>query len=120
MLAAAWLFWPAQLGGATTYVTTHGVSMEPGFSTGDLAVLRPADSYEVGDVAAYLSDSLNTVVMHRIVSVEGDRFAFQGDNNDWLDKDHPTSDEVDRRTCSGRSRRAARCSTPSRRRGRWR
>ncbi len=94
VLAAAWLFWPTQLGGATTYVTTHGISMEPGFSTGDLAVLRPADSYEVGDVAAYFSPSLNTVVMHRIVAVEGDRFVFQGDNNDWLDKDRPTADEV--------------------------
>jgi signal peptidase I len=94
MLAAAWLFWPAQLGGATTYVSTHGISMEPGFSTGDLAVLRPADSYEVGDVAAYFSPSLNTVVMHRIVAVEGDRFVFQGDNNDWLDQDKPTADEI--------------------------
>ncbi|MBN1095332.1 signal peptidase I [Blastococcus sp. TML/C7B] len=94
VLAAAWLFWPAQLGGSTTYVTTHGVSMEPGFSTGDLAVLRPADSYEVGDVAAYYSETLDTVVMHRIVAVEGDRFVFQGDNNDWLDQDRPTADEL--------------------------
>ncbi|SDF50384.1 signal peptidase I [Blastococcus fimeti] len=94
VLVAAWLFWPSQLGGSTTYVTTHGISMEPGFSTGDLAVLRPADSYEVGDVAAYFSPSLNTVVMHRIVAVEGDRFVFQGDNNDWLDQDEPTADEL--------------------------
>ncbi|MDT0274277.1 signal peptidase I [Blastococcus goldschmidtiae] len=94
VLAAAWLFWPTQLGGATTYVTTHGVSMEPGFSTGDLAVLRPAGSYEVGDVVAYHSESLNTVVMHRIVAVEGDRFVLQGDNNDWLDEDRPTTDEL--------------------------
>ncbi|MGY1755188.1 signal peptidase I [Blastococcus sp. SYSU D01042] len=94
VLAAAWLFWPAQLGGSTTYVTTHGVSMEPGFSTGDLAVLRPAGSYEVGDVVAYRSEALDTVVMHRIVAVEGDRFVLQGDNNDWLDEDRPTSDQV--------------------------
>lgn len=93
-LAAAWLFWPVQLGGSTTYVTTHGISMEPGFSTGDLAVLRPADSYEVGDVAAYFSASLDTVVMHRIVAADGDRFTFQGDNNDWLDNDRPTEDEI--------------------------
>ncbi len=94
VLAAAWLFWPAQLGGATTYVTTHGISMEPGFSTGDLAVLRPAGSYEIGDVVAYHSAALGTVVMHRIVAVDGDRFVLQGDNNDWLDEDRPTSDEV--------------------------
>ncbi len=94
VLAAAWLFWPAQLGGATTYVSTHGVSMEPGFSSGDLAVLRPADSYEIGDVVAYHSESLDTVVMHRIVAVDGDRFVLQGDNNDWLDTDRPTADEL--------------------------
>lgn len=94
VLAAAWLFWPTQLGGATTYVTTYGVSMEPAFSTGDLAVLRPAGSYEVGDVVAYRSESLDTVVMHRIVAVDGDRFTTQGDNNDWLDEDRPTADEL--------------------------
>ncbi|TKJ27401.1 signal peptidase I [Blastococcus sp. CCUG 61487] len=94
VLAAAWFFWPAQLGGATTYVSTYGTSMEPGFSTGDLAVLRPADSYEVGDVVAYHSEILNTTVMHRIVDVDGDRFVLQGDNNDWLDEDRPTSDEL--------------------------
>lgn len=94
VLAAAWLFWPTQLGGSTTYVTTHGVSMEPGFSTGDLAVLRTHDAYEVGDVVAYRSESLDTVVMHRIVAVDGDRFVLQGDNNDWLDQDRPTSEEL--------------------------
>ncbi len=94
VLAAAWLFWPAQLGGATTYLSTHGVSMEPTFSAGDLAVLRPADSYEIGDVVAYHSEALDTVVMHRIVAAEGDRFVLQGDNNDWLDEDRPTADEL--------------------------
>ena len=49
VLVGMWLFWPTSLGGGTTYVVTHGQSMEPGFSTGDLAVLRPAGSYEVGD-----------------------------------------------------------------------
>ena len=42
--------------------------MEPGFQTGDLAILRPAGSYAVGDVVAYRSESLDTIVMHRIVS----------------------------------------------------
>jgi len=94
VLATVWLFWPSSLGGATTYVSTHGTSMEPGFHTGDLAVLSPADGYSVGDVVAYRSESLNTVVMHRIVSVEPDGFVTQGDNNSWLDDDHPTEDEI--------------------------
>lgn len=94
VLVGLWLFWPTSLGGGTTYLVTHGQSMEPGFSTGDLAVLRPAGSYEVGDVVGYRSESLDTVVMHRIVAVDGDRFVFQGDNNDWLDQDRPTEDQL--------------------------
>jgi signal peptidase I len=94
VLAAAWFFWPAHLGGGTTYVTTHGGSMEPGFSTGDLAVLRAAGSYSVGDVVAYRSESLDTVVMHRIVSGDDAGFVTQGDNNDWLDEDRPADDEI--------------------------
>ncbi|MBJ7454191.1 MAG: signal peptidase I, partial [Blastococcus sp.] len=94
VLVGMWLFWPTSLGGGTTYVVTHGQSMEPGFSTGDLAVLRPTGSYEVGDVVAYRSESLDTVVMHRIVAVDGDRFVIQGDNNDFLDTDRPTEDQL--------------------------
>jgi signal peptidase I len=94
MLAAVWLFWPVALGGSTTYVGTHGISMEPRFHTGDLAILRSAPSYSVGDVIAYQSVSLNTVVMHRVVDMDGDRFVMQGDNNDWLDEDHPSQDQI--------------------------
>jgi signal peptidase I len=94
VLAAAWLFWPLGLGGGTVYVTTHGVSMEPRFHTGDLAVLRSADHYSAGDVVAYRSTTLKTTVMHRIVSAKGDRFVMQGDNNTWLDPDQPSSDLV--------------------------
>jgi signal peptidase I len=94
MLAAVWLFWPLALGGSATYVGTHGTSMEPRFHTGDLGILRSADSYSVGDVVAYRSDSLDTVVMHRIVAMDGDRFVIQGDNNDFLDEDHPSEDQV--------------------------
>src|SRR5215210_4036826 len=94
VLAAAWLFLPTALGGSTTYVSTYGTSMEPRFSTGDLAVLRPAGSYEVGDVVAYRSEGLDTTVLHRIVERDGDRFVTQGDNNDFLDEDTPTADDV--------------------------
>jgi signal peptidase I len=94
MLAAVWFFWPSGLGGGTAYVVTHGNSMEPGFHTGDLAILRPAGSYSVGDVVAYHSESLNTIVMHRIVSGNTSGFVTQGDNNDWLDADEPSQDEI--------------------------
>lgn len=94
VLTAAWLFWPSTLGGGATYVSTRGSSMEPGFSTGDLAILRPAGYYAVGDVVAYSSQSLNTVVMHRIVSGDAGGYVTQGDNNGWLDEDRPAREEI--------------------------
>jgi signal peptidase I len=95
LAAAGWLLVaPTQLGGATDYVVTHGVSMEPRFHTGDLAVLRTVEHYQVGDVAAYHSVVLDTVVMHRIVAINHGRYTFQGDNNSWRDPDHPTRDQL--------------------------
>jgi signal peptidase I len=94
LLAAVWFLWPSGLGGGTTYVGTQGVSMEPRFHTGDLAILRSAGSYSVGDVVAYRSESLDTIVMHRIVAGDAGGFVTQGDNNDWLDQDRPAADEI--------------------------
>src|SRR6478752_2095403 len=94
LLAAVWVLWPIGLGGGTVYVTTHGISMQPRFHTGDLAILRAADHYSVGDVVAYESPTLKTTVMHRIVALDGQRFVIQGDNNSWLDPDHPSRDLV--------------------------
>jgi signal peptidase I len=95
LLAAAWLFLPTALGGSTTYVSTVGDSMEPGFTAGDLAVLRPADVYAPGDVVAYSAASLGTTVMHRIVDRDAaGGFVLQGDNNSWLDEDRPGSEEI--------------------------
>ncbi|MGY1601807.1 signal peptidase I [Geodermatophilus sp. SYSU D00815] len=94
LLAVGWLLWPATLGGGTSYLLTHGASMEPRFRTGDLAVLRATGDYAVGDVVAYRSPSLGTTVMHRIVDRDGAGFVTQGDNNGWLDTDRPTADDV--------------------------
>jgi signal peptidase I len=84
------LFLPANLGGSTTFLTTHGTSMEPSFHTGDLAVIKPVNDYRVGDVVAYRSHQLHTVVMHRIVKVDGLHYVFKGDHNSWKDPEHPT------------------------------
>jgi signal peptidase I len=90
LLAAAWLTaGPAQLGGRTTYVATHGISMQPRFHSGDLALVRPAADYRVGDVVAYHSRVLHSIVLHRIIARDGDRYVFQGDNNDFIDPIHP-------------------------------
>lgn len=92
-LAVFWLL-PSSLGGQTTYVSTHGISMEPGFHAGDLAVLRPADAYSAGDIVAYRSDLLDTTVMHRIVAVDNGYYSFKGDNNSWLDPEEPSLDKL--------------------------
>jgi signal peptidase I len=95
LLAVAWLIaGPAQLGGATTYVTTHGISMQPRLHTGDLALVRPAAQYRVGDVVAYRSSVLRRVVLHRIIARDGDRYVFKGDNNNFVDPIHPHRDEL--------------------------
>lgn len=93
-MATLFFLWPEQLGGRTTYVATRGLSMEPRFHTGDLAVLRAGGSYRVGDVVAYRSASLHSVVMHRIVSIANGHYTFKGDNNSWLDPVPATSDQL--------------------------
>lgn len=80
--------------GSVSSVVTHGTSMEPGFHGGDLAIIKAADHYRVGEVVAYHSDRLDTTVMHRIVDIDGGRHTFQGDNNSWLDPERPTQDKV--------------------------
>ncbi len=87
---AWWYFAPNELGGSTRYVVTGGVSMQPRFHTGDLAVVRPASDYKVGDIAAYWSTMLHTVVLHRIHAIHGNSYVFKGDNNDFLDPVNPT------------------------------
>lgn len=95
LIIGTWLaFAPAALGGSSVYVTTFGTSMEPALHRGDLAIVRPQASYRVGDVVAYRSVALHTVVLHRIVQRDGDRFLVKGDNNSWTDTDHPTVDQV--------------------------
>ncbi|HEV7492992.1 signal peptidase I [Baekduia sp.] len=95
LLAVAWLIaGPAQLGGTTTYVTTHGISMQPRFHTGDLALVRPAADYRVGEIVAYRSSVLRRVVLHRIIARHGDRYTFKGDNNNFVDPIRPGGDEL--------------------------
>jgi signal peptidase I len=86
LVIIAWLYLaPRQLGGPVSYVTTSGNSMSPLFRSGDLAVVREADHYEVGDIVAYRNPLLNVVFLHRIVERDGDRFVFKGDHNDFKD-----------------------------------
>jgi signal peptidase I len=95
ILGTAWLYLaPTQLGGSATYVVTHGISMEPRFHTGDLAIVRSQSSYHVGEIVAYQNHQLHTIVLHRIIGREGDRYIFKGDNNNFVDPEHPLAGQL--------------------------
>lgn len=92
--AVWWFFAPPQLGGRTSYAVTFGSSMEPHFHHGDLVVLRQRSSYAVGDVVAYYSHDLRKNVLHRIIAIHDGRYTFKGDNNNFVDPEHPTEADL--------------------------
>ncbi|HME04150.1 MAG TPA: signal peptidase I [Solirubrobacteraceae bacterium] len=95
VLGCLWFYLaPVGLGGSTTYVVTEGVSMEPRFHTGDLAIVRGQSSYHVGEIVAYHSDAFHTIVLHRIIAVDGGRYVFKGDNNNFTDFEHPARSQL--------------------------
>lgn len=94
LLPGALLMLPGTVGGSTNYVKTYGTSMEPTFQAGDLAVLRGSRNYGVGDIAAYRSPELDRVVLHRIVERQGADLIFQGDNNDFRDRERIADADV--------------------------
>ena len=96
LLGAGWFFLaPTQLGGSTAYVQTYGTSMEPHFHAGDLAVVRAASSYSVGDVVAYRNGQLGGhVVLHRIIRIVDGHYYFKGDNNNFVDSFQPVRGQL--------------------------
>lgn len=58
-------------------------SMEPELSVDDLLIVTPSDTYEVGDVVVYQTQ--RTAVVHRIVSINGDKIITRGDANNTDD-----------------------------------
>jgi signal peptidase I len=95
LLAAVWdNFAPLPLGGMAAYVIINGNSMEPGFHLGDLVIVRPAQSYTVGDEVSYWDADLGRYVFHRIVGQDLERYILKGDHNPWIDSYHPTNAEV--------------------------
>ena len=60
VVAVAWTSAaPTAIGGSATYVVTDGISMQPRFHAGDLAIVRHESSYHVGEIVAYHSRMLN-------------------------------------------------------------
>ncbi|MGA3221656.1 MAG: signal peptidase I, partial [Acidimicrobiales bacterium] len=80
-------------GGDAIYVATSGISMEPRFHTGDLAILRPASSYDIGEIVGYRSPHIG-IVLHRIIGEKDGDFLMKGDNNNFVDEYHPAPSDV--------------------------
>lgn len=94
-LVCLWVcFAPAAVGGSTSYVVTEGVSMQPRFHSGDLVLVRNQSSYHVGQIVAYHSNVFHTVVLHRIIARDGSRYVFKGDNNNFVDFEHPAQSQL--------------------------
>lgn len=72
-----------------SYVVTHGVSMNPVYYQGDLVFVVKADSYHIGDIAAYHS-TVTGETLHRIIGGDATTgYVFKGDNNQSTDIDNP-------------------------------
>lgn len=94
-LVATWfaVLRPTWLGGPAGYVIVAGLSMEPAFHTGDLAITQRQPSYAVGDVIAFETEG--GMVIHRIV--EGDAvtgYRVKGDNRELPDVWRPRPDSI--------------------------
>jgi signal peptidase I len=80
--------------GSVALVRTHGNSMYPRITTGDLVIVARGSSYRPGDVVAYHSRDLGEVVLHRVKAVHGNRYTFHGDHNDFDDPEQPDADQL--------------------------
>ncbi|WP_084079077.1 S24/S26 family peptidase [Demequina sp. NBRC 110057] len=91
----AWLAWPANLGGLTSYVLVSGESMLPTFEPKDMVIARDVLP-QVGDVIVYAPTDLGgSQIVHRITGGNADSgWVMQGDNNDFIDPFEPSGDEV--------------------------
>lgn len=93
--SALWLaLGPTSAGGSLTAVTVRGTSMSPGIVAGDLVVVRHDARYHVGDVVAHRAGPGDTLVLHRVVRVEGDRLVLRGDANHHDDEIQPATSDV--------------------------
>lgn len=76
---------PMPFGFGTSIVLSG--SMEPALSVDDLIVVVEHNDYQVGDIVVYQSGS--SLVVHRIVAIEGDMVTTQGDANNAPDAPVP-------------------------------
>src|SRR5262249_56487927 len=94
-IVGAWLLLaPPSLGGQFRYAVVSGTSMEPLLRHGDLVLLRAPATYHAGEVVAYKNAQLGRIVLHRIIRRSGPYYIFKGDNNNFVDPDKPTRNDL--------------------------
>ena len=59
-------------------------SMEPEFSEGDLIIVNETDVYEINDIVVFQDG--NSLVVHRIINIEGETITTKGDANNTPDE----------------------------------
>lgn len=59
-------------------------SMEDRLSVDDLVIIKATDDYEVNDIVVYQDG--NSLVIHRIIAIDGDTVTTKGDANNTADK----------------------------------
>ena len=59
-------------------------SMESRLSVDDLVIIKATDSYEVNDIVLYQDG--NSLVIHRIIEIDGDTVTTKGDANNVADE----------------------------------
>ncbi|MCW2774406.1 MAG: hypothetical protein JWN91_2732 [Nocardioides sp.] len=84
----------AVLRGSVALVETHGNSMSPRITTGDLVIVAERSTYHQGEVVAYHSRDLREVVLHRIKAIHGGHYTFRGDHNDFDDAEQPEAGQL--------------------------
>ena len=72
---------PMPFGWGVSVVLTG--SMEPTLSANDLVIVRERDSYELGDIVVYQDGK--SLVIHRIIEIDGETVTTKGDDNDSED-----------------------------------
>lgn len=59
-------------------------SMEPEFSVGDLIMVKETENYEQNDIVVFQDG--HSLVVHRIISIDGETITTKGDANNTADK----------------------------------
>jgi signal peptidase I len=54
----------------------NGISMESGYHTGDLVIVRKSQTYLIGHIVAYRDAEMGQYVIHRIIGTEQGQFVM--------------------------------------------